>query len=71
MGPADRHMTFRKGLSSSNHYMAQSRRRNPLPADPADLRLPDQIRRPALVPAGRGYLSDNPIAAPACEADRM
>ncbi len=54
MGPADRHMTFRKGLSSSNRYMAHPRRRVSLPVVPADLRLPDHIRRPVSASAGRG-----------------
>ncbi len=35
--------------------MAPTRRRNPLSAAPARSELPDQIRRPASAPAGRGH----------------
>jgi len=48
-------MISRKGLSSSNRYMAQARRRDPLPAAPVGSELPDLIRRPASAPAGRGH----------------
>ncbi len=55
MGPAERQMkSFHEGPSSSNRVMARERRPNPLLAVQADFRLPDQIRRPALVAAGRG-----------------
>ncbi len=47
------------GFSSQN--MAQARRRDPLPAVPARSELPDPIRRPALVAAGRGHLPDIPV----------
>jgi len=56
MGLANRRMTFRKGLSSSNRYMAQSRRRDPLSATLAFPGCHTSIRRPALGAAGRGYL---------------
>ena len=57
MGLADRHMIYRKGLPSSNHYQVHPRRRVSLPVDPADLRLPDHIRRPVSAPTGRECLS--------------
>ncbi len=38
-------------LSSSNRVLAQSRRRDPLPAAPARSELPDPIRRDASAPA--------------------
>ena len=54
MGPADRHMNFRKGLSGPDRYMAQSRRRDPLLATLAFPGCHTLIRRPALGAAGRG-----------------
>ncbi len=42
---------------SSSKHTAQPRRRDPLSAAPARSELPDPIRRPALVAAGRGQPS--------------
>ncbi len=58
-GPAERPMTRFQAeqQSSSSQNMAQPRRRDPLSAAPARSELPDPIRRPALVTAGRGHLS--------------
>ena len=47
-------MKFRKGLSSSNRHMAHARRRDPLPAAPAEADLPYRVRRPAKDAAGTG-----------------
>ena len=45
---------------SSSQNMAQARRRYPPLAVPADSRLPNRVRRPAVVLAGGGYLPDIP-----------
>ncbi len=46
---------------SSKQNTARQRRRDPLPTVPADSRLPARIRRPAIVPVGRGHSPDIPI----------
>ena len=51
----DKLMNIRKGLPSSNRYMAQSRRRDLLLATLAFPGCHTSIRRPALGAAGRGH----------------
>lgn len=62
MGPAERPMTYLSTEHrSSKQNMAPERRRNPLSAALDRSVLPAVIRRPAVVPVGRGHLPDIPI----------